>query len=155
RLRSATLALAEASVPLSAAVAQLFLPRVTERVKKSKRRRGVFDFDDMLLLVDQALRGSGGELLRDLLRARYKYALIDEFQDTDEVQWRIFERLFFESGRRNVLYVVGDPKQAIYGFRGADVHTYIEAKGRMLHAGGAFVPLSRNHRSTGRLIDAV
>ena len=60
------------------------------------------------------------------MRARYRFALIDEFQDTDELQWSFFERVFVESDGRNLVYLIGDPKQAIYGFRGADVHTYLE-----------------------------
>ncbi|MCP5972876.1 UvrD-helicase domain-containing protein, partial [Klebsiella pneumoniae] len=61
------------------------------------------------------------------LRAQYAVALVDEFQDTDARQWRIFERVFGHAGGAPALFVIGDPKQAIYGFRGGDVHTYLAA----------------------------
>ena len=97
----------------------------------------------------RGLEGSGPrqQTLLAGLRARYKHALIDEFQDTDEVQWSIFRRIFFASPG-HVLTVIGDPKQAIYCFRGADVHTYLRARGEIEAAGGARLPLTANFRST-------
>ena len=89
----------------------------------------------------------GDELIR-AMRARYRFALIDEFQDTDELQWSFFERVFVESEGRNLVYLIGDPKQAIYGFRGADVHTYLQARDRVEQAGSPLVPLMENFRST-------
>ena len=81
--------------------------------------------------------------------------LIDEFQDTDELQWSFFERVFLESKGRNLVYLIGDPKQSIYGFRGADVHTYLEVRDRVVeHAGTPLVQLSESFRSTRALIDA-
>jgi exodeoxyribonuclease V beta subunit len=147
--------LEQAAVPLLAAVAQVFLPAVRSRLDRRKREHGQFDFDDMLSLVQQSLEGHGGEQLTRALRARYRYALIDEFQDTDETQWAIFRRIFFESDRQNILYVIGDPKQSIYGFRGADVHTYVKATRQVAEAGGATVVLEQNFRSTPRIIEAV
>ncbi|HJL25621.1 MAG TPA: 3'-5' exonuclease, partial [Polyangiaceae bacterium LLY-WYZ-15_(1-7)] len=111
------------------------------------------DFDDMLRLVHEALEGPGGEALAATLRSQYRFALVDEFQDTDELQWAIFRRLFVESRAGHVLYVIGDPKQAIYGFRNADVHTYRQARERLM-GGAAPVRLGRNFRSTARVIDA-
>ena len=61
------------------------------------------------------------------LRQRFRLAIVDEFQDTDQIQWEIFRTIFDERAARP-LYLVGDPKQAIYGFRGADVATYVEAR---------------------------
>jgi exodeoxyribonuclease V beta subunit len=88
------------------------------------------------------------------MRSRYRVALIDEFQDTDELQWSFFQRVFLESEGRNLVYLIGDPKQAIYGFRGADVHTYLEARDRVASEGTPVVPLMQNFRSTRDLIDA-
>ncbi|MDP9036908.1 MAG: UvrD-helicase domain-containing protein, partial [Myxococcota bacterium] len=83
------------------------------------------------------------------------YVLIDEFQDTDETQWSIFRRAFFGQGAASsILCLVGDPKQSIYRFRGADVHTYLRARDEISAAGGARVPLDQNYRATARLVDA-
>ncbi len=140
-------------ISLEALVVQRFLPIVQARLASHKRERGLFDFDDMLSLVRDNLVGEHGDALVGILRGRYDFALIDEFQDTDEVQWEIFRRIFFESGGANRLYLIGDPKQAIYRFRGADVETYLAAKRELLEAGGARVALEQNFRSTGALID--
>ncbi|MFO0678583.1 MAG: UvrD-helicase domain-containing protein [Polyangiaceae bacterium] len=135
----------------SRAVAAL-VPLVRARVRSRKHAEGLFDFDDMLRSVDDALQGPSGPAIVERLRRRYRVAFIDEFQDTDDVQWRIFRRVFFESGRKNLLYVIGDPKQAIYGFRGADVGTYLEAR-RTLEASGVVpVRLASNFRSTPGIV---
>ena len=88
------------------------------------------------------------------LRRRYRHALIDEFQDTDETQWSIFRRIFVESTGEHALTVIGDPKQAIYGFRGADVHAYLEARQALQAAGGSRLVLDRNFRSTADMVEA-
>jgi exodeoxyribonuclease V beta subunit len=148
-------ALDRARAPLQAAVAHVCLPFVAERLRGQKREAGRFDFQDMLTLVGQSLDGPDGDALVRQLRERYHVALIDEFQDTDPVQWRIFERIFFEApeGSRP-LVLIGDPKQAIYGFRGADVHTYLRARQRIADGGGVVEPLTDNFRSTERVITA-
>src|SRR5437870_5986775 len=91
--------------------------------RKSDRR--VQSFDDMLTRLDEALRGERGKQLRKSLRERFNVALVDEFQDTDPVQYSIFSQIYGGSDRS--VFFIGDPKQAIYGFRGADVFTYLEA----------------------------
>ena len=116
--------LADAAIPLEAAVAQLFVPPVAARLAARKRTAGLYDFDDMLTLVNEALAGPRGAELVATLRQRYRLAVIDEFQDTDQIQWEIFRTIFDERAAAP-LYLVGDPKQAIYGFRGADVATYV------------------------------
>ena len=154
-LNCATVAIRNARVPLLAAVAHKFLPLVRARLQERKRAAGLYDFQDMLTLVAERLSGEGAstQLLLSTLRRRYKYALIDEFQDTDEVQWFIFRRLFFESREPHGLTVIADPKQAIYRFRGADVHTYLRARAEILQAGGVLVKLAQNFRSTAAVID--
>jgi len=82
-------------------------------------------FDDLLNRLHDALEAPGGDKLAAELRRQYPAALIDEFQDTDPVQYRIFRKVF--AGAENFLFLIGDPKQAIYGFRGADIFTYLEA----------------------------
>jgi exodeoxyribonuclease V beta subunit len=154
-LHRATASIRDARAPLLAAVAHKFLPLVRARLQERKRAAGLYDFQDMLTLVAERLGGEDppAQLLLSTLRRRYKYALIDEFQDTDDVQWFIFRRLFFESREHHVLTVIGDPKQAIYRFRGADVHTYLRARTEIMQAGGALVKLAQNFRSTQAVID--
>ncbi|MCI0570122.1 MAG: UvrD-helicase domain-containing protein, partial [Myxococcaceae bacterium] len=149
------LALLQSAPSFEAAVVHAMLPGVRKRLAERKRELGHIDFDDMLLHVRDGLRGPQGEALAQALRERYRFALVDEFQDTDEVQWEVFRRVFHESGGRSVLYVIGDPKQAIYSFRGADVQTYLKARQTVVDAGGAFVQLRTNFRSTRRMVDAV
>jgi exodeoxyribonuclease V beta subunit len=144
--------LADAAVPLATAVAQQFGPLVEERLQARKRSAGLYDFDDMLSLVEEALRGPRGGELAAALRGRYRLAIIDEFQDTDPVQWQIFRTIFLDGANPRPLYLVGDPKQAIYGFRGADVSTYDGARTAVVELGGVH-HLERNFRSTPAVID--
>jgi exodeoxyribonuclease V beta subunit len=122
-----------------------------------QRRDGVVTFADLLTRLDAELATPRSRLL-GALRSRYRIGLIDEFQDTDPVQWSIFRRLFLEDGD-GTLVVVGDPKQAIYGFRGADVSTYLAAKqeARETPSGGGLgiFDLRENHRSDGVLLEAL
>ncbi len=86
-------------------------------------------FDELLTGLDRALRGAQGAPLAQAIRSRFPVALIDEFQDTDPVQYRIFRTIYGEGGKE-ALFLIGDPKQAIYGFRGADIYAYLEAAGQ-------------------------
>jgi exodeoxyribonuclease V beta subunit len=154
RLKDALFTFADAAVPLELAVAQLFLPHVQEALAARKAAAGWYDFDDMLRLVADGLRGPSGAALVETLRRRYRLAVIDEFQDTDDVQWDIFRTIFEDSAGTNPLYVIGDPKQSIYGFRGADVATYREARAAIAGAATATLTLDRNFRSTPALVAA-
>jgi len=154
RLKHAMFAFADAAVPLELAVAQLFLPHVQDALAARKAAAGWYDFDDMLRLVADGLRGPSGAALVATLRTRYRLAVIDEFQDTDDVQWEIFRTIFHESEGKNPLYVIGDPKQSIYGFRGADVATYRAARGAITGGATATLALDRNFRSTPDLVAA-
>jgi exodeoxyribonuclease V beta subunit len=119
-----------------------------------KHRRARLDYDDLLLHLDAALQGDNGQRLAEVIRSQYPLAMIDEFQDTDPLQYRIFHSVY----RRDAddaatgLLLIGDPKQAIYAFRGADIHTYLQAK---QDAQGQVYTLTRNFRSTQALVDAV
>jgi len=86
-------------------------------------------FDELLTGLDRALRGPQGAQLAQQIRSRFPVALIDEFQDTDPVQYRIF-RTIYGQGDKEAIFLIGDPKQAIYGFRGADIYAYLEAAGQ-------------------------
>jgi len=103
--------------------------RAVDLVARRRLRSGVLSFDDVLTQLRDALRGPGAQGAIEALRGRFSVVLIDEFQDTDPIQWEIFSTLFDAADADTSLVLVGDPKQAIYGFRGADVHTYLEAVG--------------------------
>ena len=105
-----------------------FLPLVADRLRARNARTAKSTTAICSKAVWQALESARGRSLVALLRGRFRYGLVDEFQDTDDLQWKIFRRIFLESGGANILYVVGDPKQAIYAFRGADVFTYLDAR---------------------------
>ena len=110
-------------------------------------------FDDMLTRLDKALQGDHGEQLANLIRQQYPVALFDEFQDTDPIQYRILSTLYPAHGDTDLAcFMIGDPKQAIYSFRGADIFTYLKAH----HAtSGQHYTLGTNFRSTTALVDAV
>lgn len=127
---------------------------VVSRMDARKRERGTLDYEDMLKWLADALDGPRGKSLAATLRERYRVTLIDEFQDTDDLQWKIFRQVFVEGGESNRIYVIGDPKQAIYGFRGADVHAYLEACKQLSKSGATTVHLRENFRSTSDMIDA-
>ena len=120
-----------------------------QELKKRKIRQNLRGYEDLLLDFEAALTGSAGARLIQVVSERYPAALIDEFQDTDPTQYHIFRTLY--DGTRGALFLIGDPKQAIYSFRGADVFTYLEAfrKTASRHT------LDRNWRSSSRLIQAV
>ena len=120
-----------------------------EELRRRKTDRRVQSFDDMLTRLDEALRGERGKELRKTLRERFTVALVDEFQDTDPVQYSIFTQIYGGSDRS--VFLIGDPKQAIYGFRGADVFTYLEAA-KVANRG---YTLGRNWRSEAKLLDGV
>ena len=105
-----------------------FARAVRDEMDRRKRAAGLLGYDDLLLRVEEALVEDPDGTVRDRLRRRYSLVIVDEFQDTDAVQWEILERAFGDPPTRLVL--VGDPKQAIYAFRGADVHAYLAARRR-------------------------
>jgi exodeoxyribonuclease V beta subunit len=158
RACSAAMALGELTPSLGAALANVVLPPVRAELARRKRQAGEYDFDDMLSLVQDGLKGPRAEALVRSMRERYRFVLIDEFQDTDEMQWDIFRRAFFEPAPstvpRSVLHLVGDPKQSIYRFRGADVQTYLQARDQVAESGGELLRLDRNFRATPRLVEA-
>ncbi|MBY4831716.1 exodeoxyribonuclease V subunit beta [Burkholderia dolosa] len=122
-----------------------WLDTAPRALAERKRTRRVVSFDDLLANLYHALHAH--PWLADTLRARYPAALIDEFQDTDPLQFAIFDRIFAPGGP---LFLVGDPKQAIYSFRAADLHTYLAARARA----SACYTLAVNQRSTPAIVDA-
>jgi exodeoxyribonuclease V beta subunit len=149
---------AHAPVARAQCVAMIHAARDFARLRMDalKRERGLLGFDDMIRGVADALDGPGGQGFAAALQAQYAVALLDEFQDTDARQWAIFRRLFAEPGPDDyplprALFLIGDPKQAIYRFRGGDVFTYLAAQEQ---AQGKHV-LERNFRSRPLALQAV
>ncbi len=95
-----------------------------KQLESRKKSRNTQFFDDLLVRVHRALQSPQAGLLTRAIQEQYQAALVDEFQDTDPIQYGIFSRLF---GAGGPLYLIGDPKQAIYGFRGADIFAYMKA----------------------------
>jgi len=125
-----------------------FLSGVTARLDELKRQRNVLGFDDLLRNMHAALASPELALAA---RTQYRAALIDEFQDTDGLQYDIFRTLFATGDGENSLFLIGDPKQAIYSFRGADLYTYLAAADSCERG----MTLGVNYRSTPELIAAV
>lgn len=127
---------------------------VERRLATLKQQSGVFGFDDLLHRLDAALRGPNGERLRARMLAQYPVALIDEFQDTSPLQSRIFDSLYrlADDDPSTAVFLIGDPKQSIYGFRGADIYSYLQAR---RSTEGRHEVLGTNHRSTHAMVDAV
>ncbi|HLM53550.1 MAG TPA: UvrD-helicase domain-containing protein, partial [Pseudoxanthomonas sp.] len=121
------------------------------RMARYKQQRRVHTYDDLIDRVAEAIDGPQADLLVARLRAQYAVALVDEFQDTDPRQWRIFERSFGAASRAPALFVIGDPKQAIYGFRGGDVESYLAAQAVAQPA----PPLALNFRSRPGVLRAI
>src|SRR5690606_18613537 len=121
------------------------------RLARLKRQRRLQTYDDLIDGVADALDGDGGEALARGLRAQYAVALVDEFQDTDARQWKIFERVFGTRSGDPALFLIGDPKQAIYGFRGGDVHAYLQAREDADEAPA----LAHNFRSRPAVLSAI
>lgn len=126
------------------------LAEIRTAVAEEKRRRGELGFDDMLSRLDAALRSDSGDALAAAIRTRFPVAMIDEFQDTDPQQYRIFRRIW-QHQPETALLLIGDPKQAIYAFRGADIFTYMKARSEV----SAHYTLDTNWRSAPGMVNSV
>jgi exodeoxyribonuclease V beta subunit len=120
-----------------------------EELPVRKGKRNVQFFDDLLIRLRSSLEKEGGDDLARAIRTKYRAALVDEFQDTDPVQYAIFRNIFLT--QESILFLIGDPKQAIYSFRGADFFAYMRAAGQVKTR----YTLTRNWRSEPGLIGAV
>ena len=140
--------------PVNVAVRLHAAACVQRRLAHLKRQAGTFGFADMLQRLDAALSGGNGAALRERILSQYPVALIDEFQDTSPLQYRLFDQIYraADNDPHSALLLIGDPKQSIYGFRGADIHSYLQAR----HATeGRHYVLGTNFRSTQALVGAV
>jgi len=134
-------------------LAQLW-EKTKERMQQWKRSTQSLTFTDLLTSLDVALAQDTTGKLAERIRHLYPIALIDEFQDTDAVQYRIFSSVYKDASpedNRLGLIMIGDPKQAIYAFRGADIYTYLAAKRRVDNV----YSLATNYRSSAAMIQAV
>ncbi|MEX8495921.1 UvrD-helicase domain-containing protein, partial [Sphaerotilus sp.] len=147
----------DALEPLAPRLLRHLAHHVARRLDQLKRRSARFGFADLQARLDRALSpeaGEAGERLRQSILAQYPVALIDEFQDTSPLQYRLFDRLYrvADNDPATGLLLIGDPKQSIYGFRGADIYSYLQV--RQATEGRHHV-LGTNFRSTRALIGAV
>ncbi|MGF6211048.1 exodeoxyribonuclease V subunit beta [Comamonas sp. 4034] len=146
------------ALPAAAQIKPLLLRHALGHVRRAlnaeKQRRAELGFDDLLQRLDAALQAEGGEALAARIRAQFPVAMIDEFQDTDPLQYRIFERVYAIDANDAALgfFMIGDPKQAIYAFRGADIYTYLRARAA---TAGRHYSLGTNYRSTTAVVDVV
>jgi exodeoxyribonuclease V beta subunit len=124
------------------------------RMQALKRSARQFGFADLPLRLENALLGENGAALRQRITQQYPVALVDEFQDTAPGQYRILDLLYrvADNDRAHGLFLIGDPKQSIYGFRGADIHSYLAARSA---TEGRHYRLDTNFRSTHALVGAV
>ena len=127
------------------------LDDVAALYERQRRERNELTFDAMLTDLRTALKGPTSERLKEAVRNDYRAALVDEFQDTDAIQYQIFRTLFAD-GNTPLLFV-GDPKQAIYRFRGGDIYTYKEAKKNVPEP--RRYDLGTNYRSEAPLLEAI
>jgi len=142
-----------------------------ERLEQAQLRRAEIGPDDLLTHLDRALSQDQGERLASRIRRQFPVAMIDEFQDTDPIQYRLFDRVYRlsresrgdqdaptqdETGAPSegpsAVLLIGDPKQAIYAFRGADIYTYLRAR---RDTAGRHVTLATNFRSSQAMVAAV
>ncbi|MBI9098682.1 MAG: UvrD-helicase domain-containing protein [Spirochaetaceae bacterium] len=129
--------------------------KIRENLSRKKDITGKLDFNDLIGKLHRALCGNDRfrqpQLIKEIQK-RYRTVLVDEFQDTDSRQWEIFNTLFGQDDRHNY-FLVGDPKQSIYGFRGADLEIYYKAcRGKSVQYR---YTLDRNYRSVSSLVESV
>ena len=134
------------------------LNHIKTQLRQLKSSRHQLSFDDLLanlaaaLFAGQPGDNNDGELLAQAIRSQYRIAMIDEFQDTDSLQYLTFQTIYMDGGDPDVgLLMIGDPKQAIYGFRGADIFTYMQAR-EQVHS---HFTLDTNWRSSDAMVSAI
>jgi exodeoxyribonuclease V beta subunit len=125
---------------------------IQDRFNNLKSNRQVLSYDDMLTKVEEGLCSESSASLRRRLADKYPFALVDEFQDTDKIQYNILKSIY-QNRPSTGLFMIGDPKQAIYSFRGADVYTYLEAKSDVTN--DQAYGLTSNFRSNSKMIEGV
>lgn len=128
-----------------------FLMRLREKLADYKASHTEKSFDDLLLMLNHALKGSRGKQLASQIRQQFPFAMIDEFQDTDQTQYDIFSQIYMDDAGEQGFIMIGDPKQSIYKFRGADIFTYLKAASQANEQR----TLDKNWRSLPKVVEAV
>jgi exodeoxyribonuclease V beta subunit len=126
----------------------LAIQQASSGILQYKLRKNLLSFDDMIFNLHKAVIREGSESLINSLRTKYKAVFIDEFQDTDRLQYEIFQKTF---GEEHISFYIGDPKQSIYAWRKADIFTYFEARNAVHH----FYGMNVNYRSSTSFIEAM
>ncbi|XKM12989.1 exodeoxyribonuclease V subunit beta [Orbaceae bacterium ac157xtp] len=121
-----------------------------QQIHDQKLALAQMGFDDLLLQLHEALNTIQGESLANFIAEKFPIAMIDEFQDTDPIQYQIFDKIY-QNRELTYLLFIGDPKQAIYSFRGADIFTYIQAKKSV----DQIFTMRTNWRSSANMVNAV
>ncbi|HJT74329.1 MAG TPA: UvrD-helicase domain-containing protein, partial [Chitinophaga sp.] len=121
---------------------------ITAGVRGYKKRNNLLSYDDMITNLHNALVEKDNSRLVSVMQEKYKAVFVDEFQDTDRLQYEIFEKAF---GTGSILFYIGDPKQSIYAWRKADIFTYFKARASVQHVYG----MNRNFRSSALFIEAM
>ena len=126
---------------------------IKHRFNQQLHQHALMGFDDIIEQTRRALQRAGGQELAERVRTQYPIAMVDEFQDTDPDQYAIFNAIYRLSAQPagSAMYLIGDPKQAIYAFRGADIYTYLQAR---RDTEGRHFTLARNFRSTHAMVAA-
>ncbi|MCK5834775.1 MAG: exodeoxyribonuclease V subunit beta [Lentisphaeria bacterium] len=128
-----------------------FVGFVREEFRLRKANLQIQTYDDLILNLNNALKSEPGDGYLKLIRQKFQVAMIDEFQDTDSIQNEIFQNIFSDSS--TTLFMIGDPKQSIYGFRGADIFEYLETK-KIVSPDKSY-NLDTNYRSETKMVEAV
>ncbi len=134
-----------------------YLKYIYNQVQQYKKNKGILTYNDLITSLYKTLELN--QKLLENLQNQFQVCIIDEFQDTDFFQWSIFKKIFLgKSG--NILIAVGDPKQAIYGFRGADLYIYLKAKNEISKHNPSDInsrifQLSINYRSSQNFVNAI
>ncbi|TFH91386.1 exodeoxyribonuclease V subunit beta [Vibrio ouci] len=139
-----------APISLKAPILAHAIEHCRDMLAKAKQQKQWMSFDDLLTNLSAAIDQDEAELLATRIRQLYPVAMIDEFQDTDPLQYSIFSRIYLNNPECG-LFMIGDPKQAIYGFRGADIFTYIKARNQV----SSHFTLGTNWRSSADMVAAV
>ena len=126
---------------------QYAIHEITDTIRRNKDDRSLMSFDDMILKLHRAVVLKPNPQLIAALRKKYKAVFIDEFQDTDRLQYELFQTLY---GKETILFYIGDPKQSIYGWRKADIFSYLKASKEVQHRYG----MNTNYRSSMSVIAA-
>lgn len=126
-----------------------YLKDLYEKYTEYKKNQSYQTFDDMIRQVRECTIDDSKDL-KSKLQQKYKYGIIDEFQDTNQLQYDIFSKVFL-SENHNII-VVGDPKQSIYSFQGADINVYLKAKEDIISKGGLDCVLEKNYRSSKDMV---